>query len=103
MTTCRRNPVRADLPSRGKHAWGRTVFGPVSQAPARYCALMSIASLIVAISALVAAVASALYSRQQVIASRRQAVASERVTVIETKRLHHDLTPDLKITCKRQG
>jgi hypothetical protein len=64
---------------------------------------MPFASLIVAISALVVAAASAVYSRQQVIASRRQAVASERVTAVETRRLHHDLTPDLKITCKRQG
>jgi hypothetical protein len=64
---------------------------------------MATASLVVAVAAIIIAIASAWYSRQQALAGRRQASASEAAVSIEKTRLHHDLTPDLKITCKLQG
>jgi hypothetical protein len=54
---------------------------------------MAAASLVIAVVAILIAIASAWYAR-------RQAVSSEQVTAIEKTRLHHDLTPDLQISCK---
>jgi hypothetical protein len=56
---------------------------------------MAVASLIVAILAIVISVGSVAYTR-------RQAVAAEGVTAIERKRLHAELTPELRLSCESQ-